>query len=128
MEYLIKRTSFRIVFCLTLVVVLLLALLPAQDVKSIGFSYDKLNHFLAFFVLCFLARSAWPRLYFIWPALGLLIVGMGIEVGQYFIGHGRDASWGDIAADAVGIIMALLFWGCWRWWLRKRRSSFLVAS
>ncbi len=50
-----------------------------------------------------------PRL---WAAALVLASGAAVEVIQGFVG--RDADWGDLLADALGIATALLLWAIWR--------------
>jgi VanZ family protein len=70
---------------------------------------DKVKHVLAFACLAGAAALGWPGS----PSTGLRIAGAlvfygaFIEVVQSFI-PGRDASWLDLAADAVGIAAGLL--------------------
>lgn len=68
--------------------------------------WDKADHWAGFAALAFTIRPAWPR----WPvALGaalLLAWGGAIELIQIAI-PGRDGSWGDWLADAIGIAAGL---------------------
>lgn len=96
--------AFRTAFFICLAGVLFLALNPRPP--AAGFSYDKFNHILAFFALAFLLRLGWPRFPTPYGVSGLLALGVGIEVVQYFIG--RDAALGDVVADAIGITLAWL--------------------
>lgn len=121
MEVVLKSKLFRWVFSTTLLVVLILALLPAKDVKDYGFAYDKLNHALAFFVLMLLARFAWPRISALIPVVGLLLLGGGIEMGQYVVG--RDAALGDVVADGVGVLTALIILQLLRYGQRAVKKS-----
>ena len=94
---------FRAAFVVCLLAVLYLALDPRPP--AVGFSYDKFNHILAFFALALLLRLGWPRFPIPYGVSGLLALGVGIEIVQYFIG--RDAALGDVVADAIGIMLAL---------------------
>lgn len=105
-----RAKIFQIVFWLVLGAVLVLAWLPAKEVAVFGFSYDKLNHIAAFFALGVLGRVSWPHSKSIWVIFGLLLVGVGIEVVQHFLG--RDASVWDVLADTIGLALAVVatFW------------------
>jgi VanZ family protein len=90
------------------VVVLYLALMPAPP-HTLDTGWDKLNHALAFASLavcsCF-SGSASPRRLLI---AGALLVGFGglIELLQSQI-PGRDAEWGDLLADTIGMVVGML--------------------
>lgn len=94
---------FRAAFIGAFFGVLVLALMP--DAKGIGSSYDKLNHIFAFFVLGVLVRLAWPETGAPYALALLLLFGIAIEVVQFFVG--RDASVFDVAADVVGLALAV---------------------
>lgn len=100
----------RVVFWLVLGAVLALALLPSKSVAAYGFGYDKLNHMAAFFTLGVLARISWPHSRSILAIFALLLLGVGIEVAQYYLG--RDASVWDVLADTIGLALAVVatFW------------------
>lgn len=98
------RWPLRAAFVLCLLLILYLALDPIPLLK--GASSDKVNHVLAFFGLGVLLRLGWPRFRFVWMAIALLGLGVFIEVVQHFIG--RDAAFGDVLADALGIALAAL--------------------
>ncbi len=79
-----------------------LALMPAPAVP-VSTSWDKLDHWFAFFTLALLAEQAFPQQPF-WRRIapGVLIYGAGIEVAQSFTSD-RDASVMDLLADGIGI-------------------------
>lgn len=97
------RWPLRAAFLVCLCVVLYLALDSAPAVK--GLDYDKANHVLAFFGLGVLLRLGWPRFHIIWAILALLAFGILIEVLQHFTG--RDAAFGDVLADIIGLALAV---------------------
>lgn len=96
--------TWRFAFFFTAIVILVLALMPiSAPLPSTG--WDKTNHLLAFGVLAWLGRGAWPpRLHIVIPAL----VGYGvvIEVLQSFTPN-RSAEVSDVVADAVGVILGI---------------------
>lgn len=100
-----RLNLFRFVFIVTLLAVLVLALLPDREV-DVGFTYDKLNHVAAFLVLGVLFCLAWPEIKWCMALGVLLLVGVSIEVAQHFVG--RDASFWDVVADAVGLGLSAL--------------------
>jgi len=91
--------------------VTVLALLPIEHLQLPMFDlWDKAQHALAFAVLTGGALLLWPgasaRV-----AVGMLAYGAGLELAQWAVGW-RFAEWADLAADAVGVVAALVvFWG-----------------
>jgi VanZ family protein len=95
---------WRGMFIALLCAVLYLALKPAEPTPDWFAQADKLRHAGAFLVLFGLGLRAGFR-----PlplAAGLLLFGVGIEIAQSFTPT-REASAADVAADAVGIALAL---------------------
>jgi VanZ family protein len=78
------------------------ALLPGDD--SVGLiPWDKAKHFIVFYVLTSLAVVALPASRFWRIGAVLLAFGGLIEILQALPVIGRDASAGDILADACGV-------------------------
>ena len=73
-----------------------------QEIKAIENSWDKANHFVAFFTLYFLLSFGYSKFSFIKKVLLLLAFAVQIEVVQYFI-PSRDFSLLDIFADMIGV-------------------------
>lgn len=96
-------------FVLTLVVLLFG---PGTPVEREVVGLDKVAHFGAFglllwsFGILFRGQS---RLHL---AGFTLLFGAVTEIIQGVIG--RDASWLDLLADALGVVMALVVWASWR--------------
>ena len=92
-------------WCLAMLTVTVLALLPIEHLQLPVFDWwDKAQHALAFAVLTGWALLLWPQ----WAGrvvLGMLAYGAGIELGQWAVGW-RFAEWADLAADAVGVLVA----------------------
>ena len=92
-------------------VVTVLALLPIEHLQLPVFDWwDKAQHALAFMVLTGWALLLWPYA----PmrvALSMMAYGAGLELAQWAVGW-RFAEWADLAADAVGVLVA---WGLVRW-------------
>jgi VanZ family protein len=87
---------------IAVIAITVLALVPAQQVP-VTTSWDKLDHWLAFFTLALLAEHGFPQQPF-WRriALCLLAYGVGIEIAQWFTPD-RDADVMDVLADSIGI-------------------------
>lgn len=92
----------RAALALALVAVTTLALLPGAEVP-VTTSWDKLDHWFAFFTLTALAEHGFPRQPF-WRRTfwWLLAYGVGIEIAQSFTPD-RQADLVDIVADAASI-------------------------
>jgi len=93
-------TVWRMVFGVSALVILALALAPSEAVFS-ATGWDKTNHLLAFSVLALLGFRAYPGR---WTRviLGLLAYGGLIEIFQSFTPD-RAAEWSDVLADSVGL-------------------------
>jgi VanZ family protein len=96
----------RLAIFLTAVAVLLwLCLAPTDELPAITF-WDKAEHALAFLVLTGLGFILFPtRTRAL--ALGVLALGVGIEIAQALMGLGRQGDWHDVVGDSVGILTAL---------------------
>lgn len=117
-----RRTLHRIaavLFSITLVTVLWLALTPAPP-TTVDLGWDKANHATAFLVLTLLCDIAWPARW--WRnAIGLVAVGGLIEIVQLYVPN-RSAEWADLGADTVGIVVGSLLILALRRGLRARRK------
>ena len=95
--------AFRIVLFLAVVVIFTLTLMKPSNLPEISI-HDKLAHFLAFFVLAFLADFAFhPARVRTVKTLLLLSFGGVIELTQHFTSW-RSAEWLDLIADLSGIL------------------------
>ena len=86
------------------------------EIKPIQNSWDKANHFIAFFTLYVTLSLGYPKLEVVKKVLILLTFGMQIECVQYFLPN-REFSLLDVVADGVGIFMGMImvrwFWYVW---------------
>ena len=88
------------------VVITLLSFAPIQMSGSFGpISVDKAYHFVAYFCLALPLPILRPRLT-IWVVLGIMTFGGLIELAQYLFG--REPSWGDFIANAIGAIVGAM--------------------
>ena len=103
-----KRKLIPIVISSTVTIILfmiitLLSLAPIQLSGSFGpISVDKAYHVLTYFCLALPFPILRPRLT-IWVVLGIMTYGGLIELVQYLFG--REPSWGDFIANAIGAIV-----------------------
>ncbi len=101
---------------------------PVPDELDTGwFGFDKVLHcgayaFWASLCLAGLARSA-PKKGYLWRSVvavvATLLYGASDEFHQYFV-PGRSASLWDMAADLLGGVLAVLFWGLVRGMVQKK--------
>lgn len=101
----IPRFLWLLAFLLCLISVLVLALVKNPS-TVIDTGWDKGNHVLAFAVLTFLGRMAFPARRFL-LLLGLLAYGALIEGLQMLTGY-RFAEYQDLLADALGMLIGYL--------------------
>ena len=94
--------SFRVLLCITLAIVTYLAT-TAFEFTVVSSIYDKINHFVSFFVLALLLDFSFPNFNFNRFKIILLITyGFSLEMIQHFLPH-RMFSLLDVVADIVGL-------------------------
>lgn len=94
----------RLAFHSALLLVLLLAVLPAPELPGPGFS-DKIAHCLCFVLLAFLFCLGYSKRQLSAEAFaGLVGYGLLIEVVQYFLAW-RSFSLADLGADTTGLLL-----------------------
>jgi len=111
---------WRWLFGALLLAVAALALMPAPP-DSAGLGWDKLNHLAAFGALALCAVLGWrhQRSAMLAVLLALLAYGGAIELLQSQVPN-RQAEWGDLLADALGIAAGALLALAW---LRRRPAA-----
>lgn len=98
-----ERRAFQLLLAVALAFITWQALSPAPPLQPQV--SDKLLHVGAFVVLAWLADFGWPDAdYWLPKALPLLGYGMALELAQSGIAA-RAAEWGDLAADAAGLMI-----------------------
>jgi VanZ family protein len=94
------------VIIILFVIITVLSFMPIQLSGSFGpISVDKAYHFVAYFCLALPLPILRPRLT-IWVVLGIMTYGGLIELVQYLFG--RESSWGDFIANAIGAIVGAM--------------------
>ncbi len=106
------RLFLRLAGAVVLVVLLFLLLSPGGTLETEEIIWDKAAHFIAFGLILWSFAVLFRRLPRTWAALLAVVLGGAVEVVQGYIG--RDPSWGDLLADALGVAVALLIWAAWR--------------
>lgn len=76
------------------------------SIPAIENSWDKANHFIAFFVLYILLYLGFKKLSYFSKITLLLIFAIQIEIVQYFIPN-RYFSLLDVFADLIGILIGI---------------------
>lgn len=99
-------TLFAISFFICLVAIEFLAT-TSQEIKPIQNSWDKANHFIAFFTLYVTLSFGYVKLKIQTKVLLLLAFGLQIEIVQALLPN-REFSLLDVFADAVGILLGVL--------------------
>ncbi len=95
------------VFTLGAVCVAVLSLLPQTVLPSVELS-DKLQHLIAYLCLALAGGIAFPqRRSLIALGLGLIALGVGLEVAQGFV-PGRLVSAADAIANTAGVALGLI--------------------
>lgn len=104
----IASSLARRAFWPALVFAVVMAVLPKPpEIPALNLG-DKLQHMVAFFTLTLLAGSGWRQTSWIKLALGLALVGAGIELVQAMPALHRSSDWRDLAADCMAILVALV--------------------
>lgn len=97
---------------------------PFQGVEAASQVWDKAAHFVAFGLILWSIGVLFRRLPRTLAALSALAMGGAVEIVQGMVG--RDSSWGDLLADGLGILTALLLWAVWRRF--RPRTAFRSAN
>ena len=106
------KLLMRLTAVVLLVVIIGSMIGPFQNVEAAANVWDKALHFIAFGLILWSIGVLFRRLPRTVAALSALVLGGAVEIVQGMVG--RDASWGDLLADGLGILTALLLWAVWR--------------
>jgi VanZ family protein len=102
----ISPSFFQISFLICIIAIEYLATTSLR-IESIQNSWDKANHFIAFFSLYVTLSLGYPKLEVVKKVLLLLAFGIQIELVQAFLPN-REFSLFDILADSLGIFFGIL--------------------
>jgi len=120
---LLSKNQFKVIFFLTVIVILYKALMPSGEPFFHFRHADKFLHASAFFVLSFLLnRSSSSIEKRLRNMLSLLAFGILIEILQSFTGY-REVSALDVLADLVGIFLFQLSYTLLKSIQLKRRKK-----
>ena len=118
----IPKQYFKILFYITVLTVLYLAIVPDNIDLPSQYS-DKIKHVMAFFVLSLLLNRASSTIQHRLRNMGaLLLFGLFIEIIQSFF-PGRESSLGDLIADFIGIVLFQLLYSFFKFIQNKRKKS-----
>ena len=107
-----------------LAICLILMLGPFGGVEAATNIWDKAAHFVTFGLFLWSFGVLFRRLPRLWCAILTVALGAAVEVVQGLVG--RDASWGDLLADSLGVAVALLLWVLWR--RGETRTAFQTSN
>ncbi len=108
-----------------IVAVIAVCLGPPPEIAQLPSGSDKVEHFLAYFLLAWGAVQLFAaRRALLWSTLGLVLLGVAIEIAQGALTSNRSADPMDALANAAGVAagMAMLptpLRGCLLWLDRK---------
>jgi VanZ family protein len=100
------KVASRVLFFVFLIVIEYLAT-TSLSIEVIENSWDKANHFVAFFALFIALSTGFPNIELISRVLLLMFFGIHIEVVQAFLPF-REFSLLDIFADFIGVVIGIL--------------------
>jgi VanZ family protein len=93
------------------------SLTPDLPLPAAPAGFDKVEHFGAYCALAVWFTGLYPRSRYWQVVVGLLALGLGVEVAQGVMQLGRSAEVLDIVANAagvgVGLLVALFLTGTW---------------
>lgn len=101
---------FLLRFAAAIILTVLIALMvgPFGGMEAKTHVWDKAAHFVAFGVILLCLGLLFSRLPRIALVIGAVFIGGAVEIIQGLTG--RDASWGDLLADAIGALLVFLIW------------------
>ena len=105
MPYRFSRPVRLALFALAAAILLLLCILPSQDLPGAP-GGDRTHHLIAWFILTTTGYVLAPNRRIAIPAFALAY-GLVIEVTQRLAPTGRHGEWQDLLADAIGIAIAV---------------------
>ena len=109
---------FQILFFICLVAIEYLAT-TSSSIPVIEHTWDKANHFIAFFVLYILFSGGFNIFTLLGKVSLLFLFAFQIELMQYFIPNRNFSLW-DIFADCVGIILAIVVLSLYTQYIKKK--------
>ncbi|HST92322.1 MAG TPA: VanZ family protein [Brevundimonas sp.] len=106
------RLFLRVAGLVVMAVLLALMIGPYQNIEQASRVWDKAAHFVSFGTILWSLGVLFRRVPRLVLAAAAVAIGGAVELIQGQVG--RDASWGDLLADTLGVAVALLVWAVWR--------------
>lgn len=106
------RSAVRLAAAAIVIGFITLMLVPSPPGE--GLIWDKAAHAIAFVIIPVCLAILFPFGRLISLAAVSVLLGGAIEIVQGWVG--RDDSWGDLAADAVGVLIAVVLLALLRAW------------
>ena len=103
----LHKKSIQIYFYICLGVVEFLATTKSVHIEIVENMWDKVNHFIAFFVLYILLSLAYQNLKVIFKIILLLLFGLQIEIVQQLSGRSLFSGF-DIFVDVIAIFISIV--------------------
>lgn len=89
--------------------VIVVCLIPPPPLPDLPKNSDKVEHFLAYFVLAGSAVQIYrTRTALWWAGIGLVLMGIGVEFAQGALTDNRSADPADAVANTLGVIAGMV--------------------
>lgn len=85
---------------------IVVSLMPGHSLPQTGFG-DKVEHALAYTFLTLWFTGIYPRSSYARIGLGMLALGIGLEIAQGMLPFGRQMDFRDVIANSLGIALGL---------------------
>lgn len=103
-------------------VIVVLSLLPGSKLPDVQV-WDKAEHALAYIALAGWFSGVLLRRHYVFLALGLIVMGILVEIAQGTMALGRTADFEDVIANGIGVVIgvaiATLGLGRWMLWVES---------
>jgi len=103
------KTLYRIIFCLSLLLILFFSVIPASSIPNIAalsFLTDKMIHALIFLYLSFLGLNSYFNLSKLLLLVLIFTFGFAIEIIHFYHPY-RFFEIADLISNLIGILLAL---------------------
>jgi VanZ family protein len=91
-----------------IVCAVVMSLVPGQKLPPTGLS-DKTQHAIAYMLLTLWFTGVYPRSSYVRVGIGMLALGVSIEIAQGVMPFGRQTDFRDVIANSLGIATGLTF-------------------
>jgi VanZ family protein len=102
--------------------VIVVSLIPGQKLPDVGVS-DKVEHALAYAMMTLWFTGVYSRTSYLRVALGMFVLGVGLEIAQALLPFGRQMDILDVVANSIGIVLGIAAaqagLGGWAQWIEN---------